>query len=79
VRLIEGVHLLHSFILLDTDEELQLRLAHFDDHINTQKQKKRMEETKRQDLEDELFNIRKRHTQSVAAHGGLAAEAEVCC
>ncbi|KAF8231720.1 hypothetical protein L208DRAFT_43628 [Tricholoma matsutake] len=60
----------------DTDEELHMRLTHFDDHINAQKQKKRAEDTKKQDLEDELVNVRKQHTQLVAVHGGLVAEAE---
>lgn len=54
-----------------------MRLTHFDDHINAQKQKKRAEDTKKQDLEDELVNVRKQHTQLVAVHGGLVAEAEV--
>lgn len=63
--------------LSDTDEELHMRLTHFDDHINAQKQKKRAEDTKKQDLEDELVNVRKQHTQLVAVHGGLVAEAEV--
>jgi DNA repair protein RAD50 len=55
-----------------------MRLKHFDDHINTQKQKKRVEDTRRQDLDDELASVRKQHTQLVAVHGGLVAEAEVC-
>ncbi|KAF9463040.1 hypothetical protein BDZ94DRAFT_1362864 [Collybia nuda] len=59
-----------------TDEELELRLQHFDDHITAQKQKKRMEDTKKQDLEDELVKARNEHTHLVALHGGLVAEAE---
>ncbi|GLB38321.1 putative repair protein [Lyophyllum shimeji] len=59
-----------------TDEELELRLKHFDDHINSQKQRRRLEDTKQQDLEDELLDVRNRHTQLVAQQGGLMAEAE---
>ncbi|RDB18009.1 DNA repair protein rad50 [Hypsizygus marmoreus] len=62
--------------VVGTDEELQLKLKHFGDHINAQKQKKRLEDTKKQDLEDELANVRKQHTELVKQHGGLVAEAE---
>ncbi|KAF5382729.1 hypothetical protein D9615_002851 [Tricholomella constricta] len=64
--------------VVGTDEELNSRLKHFDDHINAQRQKKRLEDTRKQDLEDELINVRKQHTDLVAQHGGLVAEAEVC-
>ncbi|KAF8073695.1 AAA domain-containing protein [Lyophyllum atratum] len=64
--------------VVGTDEELSLRLEHFDDHINAQRQRKRQEDTKKQDLEDELVNVRKQHTELVAQHGGLVAESEVC-
>lgn len=60
-----------------TDEELHSRLTRFDDHINARKQKRRQEDTRKQDLEDDLANIRKQHTELVAQHGGLIAEAEV--
>jgi DNA repair protein RAD50 len=59
-----------------TDDELASRLKHFDDHITTQKQKKRLEDTKKQDFEDELVNVRQQHTQLIALRGGLLAEAE---
>ncbi|KAG6854661.1 hypothetical protein C0991_003309 [Blastosporella zonata] len=62
--------------IVGTDEDLETRLRHFDDHINAQKQKKRVEDTKKQDLEDELANVRKQHTELVAQHGGLVAESE---
>jgi len=60
-----------------TDEELQTRLTRFDDHINTRKQKRRQEDTRKQDLEDDLANARKQHIELVKQHGGLVAEAEV--
>ncbi|KNZ73056.1 DNA repair protein RAD50 [Termitomyces sp. J132] len=62
--------------IVGTDEELELRLRRFDEHINAQKQRKRVEDTKKQDLEDELTNVRKQHTELTAQHGGLVAEAE---
>jgi hypothetical protein len=52
-------------------------LKNFDDHISVQKQKKRAEDIKKQDLEDELANVRKQHTELVGQHGALAGEAEV--
>ncbi|KAG6822827.1 hypothetical protein H0H93_004755, partial [Arthromyces matolae] len=39
-----------------TDAELEERLHRFDEHISAQKQKKRAEDTKKQDLEDDLAN-----------------------
>ncbi|KAG5639217.1 hypothetical protein H0H81_005696 [Sphagnurus paluster] len=62
--------------VVGTDEELNSRLSHFDDHINSQRQKRRLEDTRKQDLEDELASVRKQHTELVAQHGGLVAEAE---
>ncbi|KAG6878083.1 hypothetical protein C0993_012410 [Termitomyces sp. T159_Od127] len=62
--------------IVGTDEELELRLRRFDEHINAQKQRKRVEDTKRQDFEDELANARKQHTELIAQHGRLVAEAE---
>ena len=60
-----------------TDDELNSRLQHFDDHINLQKQKKKSENDKKLDLEDELSAVRQQHTDLVAHHGRLIAEAEV--
>lgn len=60
-----------------TDEELDTRLRHFDDHISSQKQKKRLEDTRKQDLEDELVSARERHKELLARQGALTAEAEV--
>ncbi|KAF8627436.1 hypothetical protein AX17_006250 [Amanita inopinata Kibby_2008] len=59
-----------------TDDELEMRLKHFDDHINSQKQKKRLEDTNKQDLEDEIVSARKHHMGLLALQGGLSAEAE---
>ena len=79
---IEGLSLcvVHSPVLSfvpGTDEELDARLRHFDDHISSQKQKKRLEDTRKQDLEDELANARERHRELLARQGALTAEAEV--
>jgi DNA repair protein RAD50 len=60
-----------------TDEELETRLRHFDDHINSQKQKKRHEDTRKQDFEDQLANVRERHNELLARQGALTAEANV--
>ncbi|KAG5648426.1 hypothetical protein DXG03_005000 [Asterophora parasitica] len=62
--------------VVGTDEELASRLNHFDEHINGQRQKRRVEDTHKQDLEDELANVRKDHTRLVAQHGGLVTEAK---
>ncbi|KIK01859.1 hypothetical protein K443DRAFT_678003 [Laccaria amethystina LaAM-08-1] len=59
-----------------TDDELNSRLQHFDDHINSQKQKKKSQNDKKLDLEDELSAVRQQHTDLVAHHGRLLAEAE---
>ena len=66
-----------STFRIGTDEELQSRLTRFDDHINTRKQKRRQEDTRKQDIEDNLANVRERHTELVDQRGGLVAEAEV--
>jgi septal ring factor EnvC (AmiA/AmiB activator) len=60
-----------------TDEELEARLRNFDGHIIQQKQKKGKEESKRQDLEDELASARKQHVALVSEHGRLTSEAKV--
>ncbi|KAG6890641.1 hypothetical protein C0995_006617 [Termitomyces sp. Mi166 len=59
-----------------SDEELELRLRRFDEHINAKKQRQRVEDAKRQDLEDELANVRRQHTEFIAQHGGLVVKAE---
>jgi DNA repair protein RAD50 len=71
------VHLLATNFFSGTDEELEARLRHFDDHINSQKQKIRLEDTRKQDVEDELSNARDRHKELLARQGALTAEAEV--
>ncbi|KAK2465331.1 hypothetical protein APHAL10511_002685 [Amanita phalloides] len=59
-----------------TDEELDTRLRHFDDHIVSQKQKKRLEDTRKQDLEEGLASARESHKELLARQGALNAEAE---
>lgn len=56
---------------------METRLRHFDDHISSQKQKKRHEDTRKQDLEDQLANVRERHNELLARQGALTAEANV--
>lgn len=52
-------------------------MKRFDEHINSQKQKKRLEDTQKQDFEDELASARDRHKELLARQGALTAEAEV--
>ncbi|KAH7924955.1 hypothetical protein BV22DRAFT_469854 [Leucogyrophana mollusca] len=59
-----------------TDEELQARLRNFDENVLQQKQKRKRQESERQDLEDELAKARKSHVELVNEHGELAAEAK---
>ncbi|PFH54076.1 hypothetical protein AMATHDRAFT_852 [Amanita thiersii Skay4041] len=59
-----------------SDEELEQRLKHFDDHINEQKQQQRLKDSNKQDLEEKLSNVRRHHMELLARQGGLAAEAE---
>lgn len=53
------------------------RLKNFDEHIARQKQKRRAEQSKQQDLEDELAVTRKTHVDLINEQGQLQAEAKV--
>ncbi|KDQ62331.1 hypothetical protein JAAARDRAFT_66083 [Jaapia argillacea MUCL 33604] len=57
-----------------TDDQLKERLANFEKHLGVQKQKRRQEESTRQDLEDDLRSARKSHVDLVNEHGRLSAE-----
>lgn len=52
-------------------------MNNFGEHVAQQKEKKRREDAKKQDIEEELANARKRHTELVNEHGELSAEAKV--
>ncbi|KAF9013278.1 hypothetical protein BDQ17DRAFT_1386857 [Cyathus striatus] len=52
------------------------RASTLDVHISSQKQKRWGEDAKRQDLDDALLVTRSRHTELIAWHGRLLAEAE---
>ncbi|KAG6831939.1 hypothetical protein H0H92_006540 [Tricholoma furcatifolium] len=67
---------LHYQEIVGTDEELESRLRHFDEHINDQKQKRREKQMNMEELEEELVGSRNKHTELVAQRGKLAAEAE---
>ncbi|KAH7885017.1 ALG6, ALG8 glycosyltransferase family-domain-containing protein [Phlebopus sp. FC_14] len=71
---IYGVELMLA--MSGSDEELQTRLRNFDENIAQQKQKRRRQESERQDLEDELAKARRTHVELVNEHGELAAEAK---
>ncbi|KAH8104626.1 AAA domain-containing protein [Cristinia sonorae] len=60
-----------------TDEELASRLRNFDEHISEQKRKKRGEESKQQDLEDDLAKARKSHVNEMSEQGRLQAQIKV--
>lgn len=64
-------------VLLGTDEELEMRLQNFSQHISDQKQKKMKEQATRDDLEDEMARARKAHEELLTHHGQLQAEATV--
>ncbi|KAI0917273.1 hypothetical protein AcW2_007450 [Taiwanofungus camphoratus] len=59
-----------------TDQELVNQLKNFDEHIARQKQKRRAEQSKQQDLEDELAVTRKTHVDLINEQGQLQAEAK---
>jgi DNA repair protein RAD50 len=67
----------HHLGFLDTDSQLADRMANFDQHISQRKQDRRQEDSKRQDIEDELIAARKAHVDLVNVHGQLEAEAKV--
>ena len=60
-----------------SEEELQAKLESFDEDINQRKQKRRVEDDRRQELEEELDDVRRQYTHLVSQLGGLKAEAEV--
>ncbi|KAG5221328.1 DNA repair protein [Salix suchowensis] len=62
--------------VVGTDEELDARLRNFDGHISEQKRKKKAEDGKKQDLEDELSNARRKHVELLQEQGSLRAEAK---
>ncbi|KAL4258232.1 P-loop containing nucleoside triphosphate hydrolase [Pleurotus pulmonarius] len=62
--------------VVGTDEELEARLQNFDGHISEQKRKKKAEDGKKQDLEDELSNARRKHVELLQEQGSLRAEAK---
>lgn len=66
-----------NLILLGTDSELETRLRNFDQHISEQKQKKRKEQSTRDDLEEEIARARKSQEDLLTHHGQLQAEATV--
>ena len=52
-------------------------MRNFDVHISEQKNKRKREEDKLQDLEDELRSVRKTHAEKLTDRGQLEAEAKV--
>ena len=54
-----------------------MRLKRFDDHVNTQRQKRVMEERKKDDLEEELNSLQNGQRDLLARHGRLLGEEEV--
>jgi DNA repair protein RAD50 len=56
---------------------LDARWRNFDKHISDQKDTRRKEEFKRQDLEDDLTRARKTHVELISQQGELQAEAKV--
>ncbi|KAF8798951.1 hypothetical protein BYT27DRAFT_6885480 [Phlegmacium glaucopus] len=59
-----------------TDEELDMRVKRFDDHANAQKQKRVLEERKKDDLEEDLNSLQKGQRDLLARHGRLKGEEE---
>lgn len=54
-----------------------MRLKRFDDHVNAQKQKRVLEERKKDDLEEELNSLQSGQRDLLARHGRLLGEEEV--
>jgi DNA repair protein RAD50 len=65
------------YFLLGSLEELQSRADHFEDRINVQKEKKRQEQAKKDDIEEELVNLQNHQRDLLAKQGRLLGEAEV--
>ncbi|PSR71740.1 hypothetical protein PHLCEN_2v12388 [Hermanssonia centrifuga] len=59
-----------------TEEELAERLRNFDDHIMQQKRKRKSEESKMEDIEDELKRTRHAHSAKLTDKGQLEGEAK---
>ncbi len=68
------IHLTHN--LIGTEEELAERLRNFDDHIMQQKRKRKSEESKMEDIEDELKRTRHAHSAKLTDKGQLEGEAK---
>ena len=60
-----------------SEEELQKRLGNFDEHVKRQKERRKVQDDKRQDLANELATARKTHVELVTEQGELAGEAKV--
>lgn len=58
-------------------EELQSRADHFEDRINVQKEKKRQEQAKKDDIEEEMGSVQNDQRELVQQKGRLLGEAEV--
>ena len=54
-----------------------MRLQRFDDHVNVQKQKRVVEERKKDDLEEESHSLQNSQRDLLARHGRLLGEEEV--
>lgn len=54
-----------------------MRLKRFDDHVNAQKQKKVLEERKKDDLDEELISLQKGQRDLLERQGRLLGEEEV--
>jgi DNA repair protein RAD50 len=63
---------------LGTDHELEDRLGNFGTHIQRQKNKRRQEESKRQDVDDEVVAIRRKHVSLISDLGELRNQEKVC-
>ena len=66
-----------SHLSLGSLEELQSRADHFEDRINIQKEKKRQEQGKKDDIEEEMATLQNDQRRLLAQKGQLLGEAEV--
>lgn len=60
-----------------TDEELEAKRRNFHEHLNVQKENKKQKQREMSDLEDNLVDIRKNHSNALQRHGHLQAAEEV--
>ena len=70
-------HKLTGHLLSGTDEELAERQTNFDDHLKTQRDRRKQQHDQKADLEEELLSVRKAQSDLRAEQGQLAAEAKV--